>query len=172
MKLGLTECWPNLKTKILKFKLKLLKSSVYISVKDTTVKLRLQWTTRKLQLWHHTKPSVYQDDMLNFYTRPFNKHTMIKNNDGTNQLLLAVGVRPHGSGLWCWHKITVTLPRDSMMKFTKQDVTVAKKSALFPALGTVLNENNVLLSLIQMQLQQSCRIERQQGCVWNYWWNT
>ena len=73
---------------------------------------------------------------------------MIKNNDGTINYILAVGVRPMDQDYGVGDKITVTLPRDSMMKFTKQDVTAGKELRIVPAFtkNSFANENNVLLA--------------------------
>ena len=140
----------NFKNKDIVFK-SASESSVFTSVsKDTTVKAKITVNDKEVATKDITiKPSAYQDDKVKTSTLDLSTNTqMIKNNDGTINYLLAVGVRPMDQDYGVGDKITVTLPRDSMMKFTKQDVTAGKEIRIVPAFtkNSFANENNVLLS--------------------------
>ena len=140
----------NFKNKDIVFK-SASESSVFTSVsKDTTVKAKITVNDKEVATKDITiKPSAYQDDKVKTSTVDLSTNTqMIKNNDGTINYLLAVGVRPMDQDYGVGDKITVTLPRDSMMKFTKQDVTAGKELRIVPAFtkSSFANENNVLLS--------------------------
>ena len=140
----------NFKNKDIVFK-SASESSVFTSVsKDTTVKAKITVNDKEVATNDITiKPSAYQDDKVKTSTLDLSTNTqMIKNNDGTINYLLAVGVRPMDQDYGVGDKITVTLPRDSMMKFTKQDVTAGKEIRIVPAFtkNSFANENNVLLS--------------------------
>ena len=140
----------NFKNKDIVFK-SASESSVFTSVsKDTTVKAKITVNDKEVATKDITiKPSAYQDDKVKTSTVDLSTNTqMIKNNDGTINYLLAVGVRPMDQDYGVGDKITVTLPRDSMMKFTKQDVTSGKELRIVPAFtkSSFANENNVLLS--------------------------
>ena len=140
----------NFKNKDIVFK-SASESSVFTSVsKDTTVKAKITVNDKEVATKDITiKPSAYQDDKVKTSTLDLSTNTqMIKNNDGTINYLLAVGVRPMDQDYGVGDKITVTLPRDSMMKFTKQDVTAGKELRIVPAFtkSSFANENNVLLS--------------------------
>lgn len=140
----------NFKNKDIVFK-SASESSVFTSVsKDTTVKAKITVNDKEVGTKDITiKPSAYQDDKVKTSTLDLSTNTqMIKNNDGTINYLLAVGVRPMDQDYGVGDKITVTLPRDSMMKFTKQDVTAGKEIRIVPAFtkNSFANENNVLLS--------------------------
>lgn len=140
----------NFKNKDIVFK-SASESSVFTSVsKDTTVKAKITVNDKEVATKDITiKPSAYQDDKVKTSTVDLSTNTqMIKNNDGTINYLLAVGVRPMDQDYGIGDKITVTLPRDSMMKFTKQDVTAGKELRIVPAFtkSSFANENNVLLS--------------------------
>lgn len=140
----------NFKNKDIVFK-SASESSVFTSVsKDTTVKAKIKVNDKEVATKDITiKPSAYQDDKVKTSTLDLSTNTqMIKNNDGTINYLLAVGVRPMDQDYGVGDKITVTLPRDSMMKFTKQDVTAGKEIRIVPAFtkNSFANENNVLLS--------------------------
>lgn len=140
----------NFKNKDIVFK-SASESSVFTSVsKDTTVKAKITVNDKEVATKDITiKPSAYQDDKVKTSTLDLSTNTqMIKNNDGTINYWLAVGVRPMDQDYGVGDKITVTLPRDSMMKFTKQDVTAGKEIRIVPAFtkNSFANENNVLLS--------------------------
>ena len=140
----------NFKNKDIVFK-SASESSVFTSVsKDTTVKAKITVNDKEVATKDITiKPSAYQDDKVKTSTLDLSTNTqMIKNNDGTINYLLAVGVRPMDQDYGVGDKITVTLPRDSMMKFTKQDVTAGKEIRIVPAFtkNSFANENNVLLA--------------------------
>lgn len=140
----------NFKNKDIVFK-SASESSVFTSVsKDKTVKAKITVNDKEVATKDITiKPSAYQDDKVKTSTLDLSTNTqMIKNNDGTINYLLAVGVRPMDQDYGVGDKITVTLPRDSMMKFTKQDVTAGKEIRIVPAFtkNSFANENNVLLS--------------------------
>lgn len=140
----------NFKNKDIVFK-SASESSVFTSVsKDTTVKAKITVNDKEVATKDITiKPSTYQDDKVKTSTVDLSTNTqMIKNNDGTINYILAVGVRPMDQDYGVGDKITVTLPRDSMMKFTKQDVTAGKELRIVPAFtkNSFANENNVLLS--------------------------
>ena len=140
----------NFKNKDIVFK-SASESSVFTSVsKDTTVKAKITVNDKEVATKDITiKPSAYQDDKVKTSTLDLSTNTqMIKNNDGTINYFLAVGVRPMDQDYGVGDKITVTLPRDSMMKFTKQDVTAGKEIRIVPAFtkNSFANENNVLLS--------------------------
>ena len=140
----------NFKNKDIVFK-SASESSVFTSVsKDTTVKAKITVNEKEVATKDITiKPSAYQDDKVKTSTVDLSTNTqMIKNNDGTINYLLAVGVRPMDQDYGVGDKITVTLPRDSMMKFTKQDVTAGKELRIVPAFtkNSFANENNVLLA--------------------------
>ena len=140
----------NFKNKDIVFK-SASESSVFTSVsKDTTVKAKITVNDKEVATKDITiKPSAYQDDKVKTSTLDLSTNTqMIKNNDGTINYLLAVGVRPMDQDYGVGDKITVTLPRDSMMKFTKQDVTAGKEIRIVPAFtkNSFANENNVLVS--------------------------
>lgn len=140
----------NFKNKDIVFK-SASESSVFTSVsKDTTVKAKITVNDKEVATKDITiKPSAYQDDKVKTSTLDLSTNTqMIKNNDGTINYLLAVGVRPMDQDYGVGDKITVALPRDSMMKFTKQDVTAGKEIRIVPAFtkNSFANENNVLLS--------------------------
>ena len=140
----------NFKNKDIVFK-SASESSVFTSVsKDTTVKAKITVNDKEVATKDITiKPSTYQDDKVKTSTVDLSTNTqMIKNNDGTINYILAVGVRPMDQDYGVGDKITVTLPRDSMMKFTKQDVTAGKEIRIVPAFtkNSFANENNVLLS--------------------------
>lgn len=140
----------NFKNKDIVFK-SASESSVFTSVsKDTTVKAKITVNDKEVATKDITiKPSTYQDDKVKTSTVDLSTNTqMIKNNDGTINYILAVGVRPMDQDYGVGDKITVTLPRDSMMKFTKQDVTAGKELRIVPAFtkNSFANENNVLLA--------------------------
>ena len=140
----------NFKNKDIVFK-SASESSVFTSVsKDTTVKAKITVNDKEVATKDITiKPSAYQDDKVKSSTLDLSTNTqMIKNNDGTIKYVLAVGVRPMDQDYGVGDKITVTLPRDSMMKFTKEDVTAGKEIRIIPAFtkNSFANENNVLLS--------------------------
>ena len=140
----------NFKNKDIVFK-SASESSVFTSVsKDTTVKAKITVNDKEVATKDITiKPSAYQDYKVKTSTLDLSTNTqMIKNNDGTINYFLAVGVRPMDQDYGVGDKITVTLPRDSMMKFTKQDVTAGKEILIVPAFtkNSFANENNVLLS--------------------------
>lgn len=140
----------NFKNKDIVFK-SASESSVFTSVsKDTTVKAKITVNDKEVATKDITiKPFAYQDDKVKTSTLDLSTNTqMIKNNDGTINYFLAVGVRPMDQDYGVGDKITVTLPRDSMMKFTKQDVTAGKEIRIVPAFtkNSFANENNVLLS--------------------------
>lgn len=140
----------NFKNKDIVFK-SASESSVFTSVsKETTVKAKITVNDKEVATKDITiKPSTYQDDKVKTSTVDLSTNTqMIKNNDGTINYILAVGVRPMDQDYGVGDKITVTLPRDSMMKFTKQDVTAGKELRIVPAFtkNSFANENNVLLA--------------------------
>lgn len=140
----------NFKNKDIVFK-SASESSVFTSVsKDTTVKAKITVNDKEVATKDITiKPSAYQDDKVKSSTLDLSTNTqMIKNNDGTIKYVLAVGVRPMDQDYGVGDKITVTLPRDSMMKFTKEDVSAGKEIRIIPAFtkNSFANENNVLLS--------------------------
>lgn len=140
----------NFKNKDIVFK-SASESSVFTSVsKDTTVKAKITVNDKEVATKDITiKPSAYQDDKVKSSTLDLSTNTqMIKNNDGTIKYVLAVGVRPMDQDYGVGDKITVTLPRDSMMKFTKEDVGAGKEIRIIPAFtkNSFANENNVLLS--------------------------
>lgn len=140
----------NFKNKDIVFK-SASESSVFTSVsKDTTVKAKITVNDKEVASKDITiKPSAYQDDKVKSSTLDLSTNTqMIKNNDGTIKYVLAVGVRPMDQDYGVGDKITVTLPRDSMMKFTKEDVSAGKEIRIIPAFtkNSFANENNVLLS--------------------------
>lgn len=140
----------NFKNKDIVFK-SASESSVFTSVsKDTTVKAKITVNDKEVATKDITiKPSAYQDDKVKSSTLDLSTNTqMIKNNDGTIKYVLAVGVRPMDQDYGVGDKITVTLPRDSMMKFTKEDVGAGKEIRIIPAFtkSSFANENNVLLS--------------------------
>lgn len=140
----------NFKNKDIVFK-SASESSVFTSVsKDTTVKAKITVNDKEVATKDITiKSSAYQDDKVKSSTLDLSTNTqMIKNNDGTIKYVLAVGVRPMDQDYGVGDKITVTLPRDSMMKFTKEDVTAGKEIRIIPAFtkNSFANENNVLLS--------------------------
>lgn len=140
----------NFKNKDIVFK-SASESSVFTSVsKDTTVKAKITVNDKEVATKDITiKPFAYQDDKVKSSTLDLSTNTqMIKNNDGTIKYVLAVGVRPMDQDYGVGDKITVTLPRDSMMKFTKEDVGAGKEIRIIPAFtkNSFANENNVLLS--------------------------
>ena len=140
----------NFKNKDIVFK-SASESSVFTSVsKDTTVKAKITVNDKEVATKDITiKPFAYQDDKVKTSTVDLSTNTqMIKNNDGTIKYVLAVGVRPMDQDYGVGDKITVTLPRDSMMKFTKEDVSAGKEIRIIPAFtkNSFANENNVLLS--------------------------
>lgn len=140
----------NFKNKDIVFK-SASESSVFTSVsKDTTVKAKITVNDKEVATKDITiKPFAYQDDKVKSSTLDLSTNTqMIKNNDGTIKYVLAVGVRPMDQDYGVGDKITVTLPRDSMMKFTKEDVSAGKEIRIIPAFtkNSFANENNVLLS--------------------------
>jgi hypothetical protein len=140
----------NFKNKDIVFK-SASESSVFTSVsKDTTVKAKITVNDKEVASKDITiKPSAYQDDKVKTSTLDLSTNTqMIKNNDGTIKYVLAVGVRPMDQDYGVGDKITVTLPRDSMMKFTKEDVGAGKEIDIIPAFtkNSFANENNVLLA--------------------------
>lgn len=140
----------NFKNKDIVFKSS-SESSVFTSVsKDTTVKAKITVNDKEVASKDITiKPSAYQDDKVKTSTLDLSTNTqMIKNNDGTIKYVLAVGVRPMDQDYGVGDKITVTLPRDSMMKFTKEDVGAGKEIDIIPAFtkNSFANENNVLLA--------------------------
>ena len=140
----------NFKNKDIVFK-SASESSVFTSVsKDTTVKAKITVNDKEVATKDITiKPSAYQDDKVKSSTLDLSTNTqIIKNNDGTIKYVLAVGVRPMDQDYGVGDKITVTLPRDSMMKFTKEDVGAGKEIRIIPAFtkSSFANENNVLLS--------------------------
>lgn len=140
----------NFKNKDIVFK-SASESSVFTSVsKDTTVKAKIIVNDKEVATKDITiKPFAYQDDKVKSSTLDLSTNTqMIKNNDGTIKYVLAVGVRPMDQDYGVGDKITVTLPRDSMMKFTKEDVGAGKEIRIIPAFtkNSFANENNVLLS--------------------------
>ena len=139
----------NFKNKDIVFKSN-SESSVFTSVsKDTTVKAKISVNDKEVASKDITiKPSPYQDDKVKNSTLDLSTNTqMIRNNDGTIKYALAVGVRPMDQDYGVGDKITVTLPRDSMMKFTKENVP-SKEIRIVPAFtkNSFANENNVLLA--------------------------
>lgn len=140
----------NFKNKDIVFK-SASESSVFTSVsKDTPVKAKITVNGKEVASKDITiKPSAYQDDKVKSSTLDLSTNTqLIKNNDGTIKYVLAVGVRPMDKDYGVGDKITVTLPRDSMMKFAKEDVGAGKEIRIIPAFtkNSFANENNVLLS--------------------------
>ena len=139
----------NFKNKDIVFK-STSESSVFTSVsKDTPVKAKITVNDKEVASKDITiKPSPYQDDKVKNSTLDLSTNTqMIKNNDGTIKYVLAVGVRPLDQDYGVGDKITVTLPRDSMMKFAKENVP-GKEIRIVPAFtkNSFANENNVLLA--------------------------
>lgn len=117
--------------------------------KDTTVKAKISVNNKEVASKDVTiKPSPVQDSKVKNSTVDLSTNTQLTNgSDGNIKYFLGLGVRPMDTDYGVGSKITVNLPRDSMMKFN-QESGDSKEISVIPAFtsDSFANSSNVYLA--------------------------
>lgn len=117
--------------------------------KDVTVPAKITVNNKEVAKKDVTiKPSPKQDTKTKPSTIDLSTNTQITNStDGSVKYFLGLGIRPLDQDYGVGTKITVNLPKDSMMSFEKGDVE-SKEISIIPSFNSdsFANENGVYLA--------------------------